>query len=180
MKIRPVIIYGLLFLLLSGHWAYTQTGQAIIKKNVPDGKHFFYHVTIPLIVKDGDLKGLKLSPTFSNNDSTGEINGFSGFNLFTIGLGKCFFKDTLTIALMDEKKLILVSANPELCEDNISGWYKVSPEDFKILFSSTIKKISFTNRKTGETIAQPVILQDDQAYFLTIKALYETKQIFEQ
>ncbi len=180
MKIRPVIIYALFFLLLSGHWAYTQTGQAIIKKNVPDGKHFFYHVTIPLIVKDGDLKGLKLSPTFSSNDSTGEINGFSGFNLFTVGLGKCFFKDTLTIALMDGKKLALVSANPELCEDNISGWYKVSPEDFKILFFSTIKKISFTNRKTGETIAQYLVLQDDQAYFLTIKALYETKQIFEQ
>ena len=152
-----------------------QTPQAIIKHFISD-KKIDFTVLIPLIIKD-NYKGLKFEVLFSVHQKIAEIKRISGFNIYTLGLGSCFMNDSLNFSFENGKILHLVSVNPKLCKEYISGWFYLSEEEIKILLSSPITLISFTNNESCETISQIISSPEDQAYFLTIKYLYANKQI---
>ena len=159
--------------------ALTKAQQAIFKNHTEKGNMVIYSPKETFVTGGGD-KGLKLSATFLTELKTSELKDFRGFNYFTLGLGKCFFKDEMKLTLQNGKQVNLISSNPELCDEHRSGWFDLTCEQFDTLFSAPLKRIYFKNNKTGQELSEDIIDVQEQMYFLIIKELVVKKEYVEQ
>jgi hypothetical protein len=165
-------LFSSLTILATGIFA--QDAPLAIKKiTTADPKMPVYIASFPMRLKETESKSMMIAPRIATDRVTGELGQISGVQIFTKGLGKCFFRDTLELVFANKKRIKLAATSPQFCDNQLSAWYDMNKDHFAILFASPLVQVRFKNSKTGESFRQDVTEQYQQEYFMELKTLHD-------